>query len=150
MLTDLITKSNNKLGIVGSVLVIEKDGTVVDDNESKILFRGNFNIVTIRRMVLYKMKLHNISSDSASLTSSLNEELFSPSSSSLSISSPINKISNNKQLQNEFWKNSQIPWNYLEPTVLKELQNGSRNKYVINAVVNRTVSVMKNIQIYTI
>jgi len=30
--------------------------------------------------------------------------------------------------------------------VLKELQNGSRNKYVINAVVNRTVSEMKNVQ----
>jgi len=30
--------------------------------------------------------------------------------------------------------------------VLKELQNGSRNKYIINAVVNRTVSEMRNVQ----
>jgi len=30
--------------------------------------------------------------------------------------------------------------------VLKELQNGSRNKYIINTVVNRTVSEMRNVQ----
>jgi len=51
------------------------------------------------------------------LTSSLNEEPFSPSSNLLSISSPINEKSNYKQLQNEFWRNFQIPWHYLEPTV---------------------------------
>lgn len=33
MLSELITKSNNKLGINGSTLVMEKDGTNVDDND---------------------------------------------------------------------------------------------------------------------
>lgn len=148
MLTDLITKSNNKLGIVGSVLAIEKDGTVINDNKVLKFCFGEI-LMLLRPEESWSVQNEtavNISSDTASLTSSLNEEPFSPSSSSLSIPSPINQISNNKQLQNEFWRNFQIPWNNLEPTVLKELQNGSRNKYVINAVVNRTVSEMRNVQ----
>jgi len=146
MLTDLITKSNNKLGIVGSILVLEKDGTIVDDNEVLKFCSGEILMLLWpeESWSVQNESAVNISSDSASLTSSLTEEPFSPSSSSLSISSPINEISNNKQ--NEFWKNFQIPWNYLEPTVLKELQNGSRNKYIINTVVSRTVSEMRNVQ----
>lgn len=44
------------------------------------------------------------------------------------------------------WNNFQIPWNKLESTVIKELESGSRSKYAINAVVNRTVSEMRNVQ----
>ncbi|XP_067210498.1 uncharacterized protein [Linepithema humile] len=147
MLTDLITKSNIKLGIVGSVLVIEKDGTIIDDNKVLKFCSGEI-LMLLRPEESWSVQNETavMSSDTASLTSSLNEETFSPSSSSLSILSPINQISNNKQVELEFWINFQIPWNNLESTALKELQNGSRSKYVINAVVNRTVSEMRNIQ----
>jgi len=107
MLTDLIAKGNNKLGIVGSILVLEKNGTVVDDNEVLKFCSGDI-LVLLRPEESWSVQNEtavNISSDSASLTSSLTEEPFSPSSSSLSVSSPINEISNNKQLQIEVWKN---------------------------------------------
>lgn len=38
MLSDLIAKSNIKLGIAdGSVLVMEKDGTVIDDDDGTVI-----------------------------------------------------------------------------------------------------------------
>ncbi|EFN75962.1 hypothetical protein EAI_06826, partial [Harpegnathos saltator] len=37
-----------------------------------------------------------------------------------------------------------VPWEAIEPTVLKELETGNRTKYIIHAVVNRTISEMRN------
>jgi len=67
MLTDLITKSNNKLGIVGSVLVLEKDGTVVDDNEV-LKFCSSEILMLLRPEESWSVQNEtavNISSDSA-------------------------------------------------------------------------------------
>lgn len=33
MLSELIAKSNVKLGIAGSILIMEKDGTIIDEND---------------------------------------------------------------------------------------------------------------------
>ncbi|XP_024884722.1 uncharacterized protein LOC112462889, partial [Temnothorax curvispinosus] len=153
MLSELIEKSSTKLDIAGSVLVMEKDGTIVDDNEVvKFCFGEIFMLLQPEESwsAQNETELNTTLSDTTSLTSSSFKEgtLFSYSSSSQSTaSSPTFETCNNKiQLSNNIWKNYQIPWDKLEMSVIKELENGSRSKYAMTAVVNRIVSEMRNIQ----
>lgn len=149
MLSDLIAKSNIKLGIVDSNLVLEKDGTIVDDSDVLKFCSGEiFMLLQHEESWSTQNETEsNVTSDTASYTSSLNEDFFPSSPSSRSTASPTNKILNNKiQFHNEIWTNFQIPWNHLESPVIKELESGHRSKYAINVVVNRTVSEMRNVQ----
>lgn len=151
MLSELIEKSNIKLGIAGSVLVMEKDGTVVDDDDVLKFCSGEILMLLQPEeswSAQNETELNTTLTDTASLSSSFNDEsLFSYSSSSQTVSSPTFGISSNKiKLSNDIWKNFKIPWNKLEMSVIKELQNESRSKYAMIAVVNRTVSEMRNVQ----
>lgn len=151
MLSELIEKSNIKLGIAGSSLVMEKDGTVVDDDDVVKFCSGEILMLLQPEeswSAQNETELNTTLTDTASLSSSFNDEsLFSYSSSSQTVSSPTFGISSNKmQLSNNIWKNFQIPWDKLEMSVIKELQNESRSKYAMIAVVNRTVSEMRNVQ----
>lgn len=144
MLSELITKSNNKLGINGLTLVMEKDGTNVDDNDVLKFCSGEtFMLLQAEELWLPQndVELHNIASCDIQ-----NDGSFS-SSSSIYASSPITvshiKIQSNND---EIWTSFRIPWDNLEPTVLKELEAGNRSKYVIHAVVNRIVSEMRNLK----
>ncbi|XP_029663033.1 LOW QUALITY PROTEIN: uncharacterized protein LOC115235398 [Formica exsecta] len=148
MLSDVIVKSNIK-GIAGSVLVMEKDGTRVDDDDVLKFCAGEtFMLLQPEESWSIQNEIELNKASSASLASSLNDEtFFSFSSSSRSISSPTNEISdNNIQSRNKNWNSFRILWDNLESTVIEELQNGRRSKYAINAVVNRTVSKMRNVQ----
>lgn len=93
MLSKLITKSNVKLGIAGTTLVMEKDGTLVDDNDVRQFYSGETFILLQtgetwspqHETALLKMT----SIDTLSVTSSLNDSpVLSSSSSQQYISSP--------------------------------------------------------------
>ncbi|XP_071575056.1 uncharacterized protein [Temnothorax nylanderi] len=115
MLSELIEKSNTKLDIAGSVLVMEKDGTIVDDNEVV-----KFCFVSRKEHFFHTRQVCNL--------------LHRPHLKHLIIK--YNCL---------IWKNFQIPWDKLEMSVIKELENESRSK-AMTAVVNRIVSEMRNIQ----
>lgn len=148
MLSDIIAKGNIKLGIAGTVLVMENDGTVIDDDDV-VKFCSGETLMLLQPeeswSIYSNTELSTTLPDNVSLTSTSNEET-SLSSLSPRSSSSIEISSNQLQLSNEILQNFQIPWNQLESTVIKELESGSRSKYAINAVVNRTVSEMRNIQ----
>ncbi|XP_067212754.1 uncharacterized protein [Linepithema humile] len=147
MLSELIAKSNSKLDINGSTLVMEKDGTNIDDNDVLKFCSGEtFMLLQAEEFWLpqNETELHNMAScDTLSVDSM---STFSSSSSTRHLSSP-KTVSHNVQLNNDdVWTSFRIPWHNLEFTVLKELEAGNRNKYIIHAVVNRIVSEMRNVQ----
>jgi len=150
MLSELIAKSNAKLGITGSIFVMEKDGTVVDDNDV-LQYCSTETFMLLQSGEFWssqnETELHSMAScDTVSLTSSLSESL-SVSSNPSYVSLPTNMSHIKRQSNNEeIWTNFCIPWNTLEPAVLKELELRKRNKYVIHAVVNRVISEMRNLQ----
>jgi len=136
MLSELITKSNAKLGITGSILVMEKDGTVVDDNDV-LQYCSTETFMLLQSEEFWssqnETELHSTAScDTVSLTSSLSESVLSVSSNPSYVSSPTNVSHIKRQSDNEeIWTNFCIPWNSLEPAVLKELELEKRNKYII-------------------
>ena len=137
MLSELITKSSSKLGINGSALVIEKDGTNVDDNDVLKFCSGEtFILLQAEEVWSPQTELHSMaSSDTLILNDSMSS--FSSSSSTRHASSPIT-ISHKTQSDNEeIWTHFCIPWDKLESTVIKELEAGNRSKYIIHTVVNR-------------
>jgi len=142
-------KSNAKLGITGSVLVMEKDGIIVDDND--ILQYWSTETFMLQSGEFWssqnETEFHNTAScDTVSLTSNMSESALSVSSNPSYISSPTNVSHIKRQSNNEeIWTNFSIPWNTLEPAVLKELELRKRNKYIIQAVVNRVISEMRNL-----
>lgn len=153
MLSDLIAKSNTKLGIAGSVIVMEKDGTVIDDdNVLKFCSGKTLMLLQPKESWLAGQNITEIhtpqSADTISITSENKDAFSSQSSSTRSFSPSIFKMSSKRKesLNYEAWQNFVIPWNKLESSVIKELESGSRNKYIINAVVNCTVSEMRNVQ----
>lgn len=152
MLSELITKSNVKLDITGSTLVMEKDGTVVNDDdvlkfcsgETFMLLQQEESWLSPNETELQSMVLNfdNSSSLISTLSDSTSESSYTSTSTSRNVSLPINP----SQVHNEeTWTNFQIPWNALESTVLKELETGNRSKYIINSVVNRTISEMRTL-----
>jgi len=77
MLSELIAKSNAKLGITGSILVMEKDGTVVDDNDV-LQYCSTETFMLLHSGEFWssqnETELHSTAScDTVSLTSSLSE-----------------------------------------------------------------------------
>lgn len=151
MISELITKSNIKLGINGIIIVLEKDGTVIDD-DNVLKFCSNEILLLLQPEECWsppQHELHSMAScDTLSVHSSLTDSpSFSSSSSSRLDLSPKHVSHAISQFNTEeTWTNFCIPWESLEPSVLKELEAGNRNKYVINTVIKRVVSEMRNIQ----
>ncbi|KAM0734103.1 hypothetical protein ACS0PU_012468 [Formica fusca] len=150
MLSELITKSNNKLGINGYTLVMEKDGTNVDDNDVLKFCSGEIFMLLQSEEFWSpqnETELHSTASCDTLSIHSDSMSIFSSSSSTRHVSSPTTvshiKIQSDN---NEIWTSFHIPWDNLEPTVLKELEVGNRSKYIIHTVVNHIVSEMRNLQ----
>ncbi|XP_070163042.1 uncharacterized protein [Polyergus mexicanus] len=151
MLSELITKSNNKLGINGSTLVMEKDGTNVDGINDVLKFCSGEIFMLLQSEEFWspqnETELHSTASCDTLSIHSDSMSIFSSSSSTRHVSSPTTvshiKIQSDN---NEIWTRFRIPWDNLESTVLKELEVGNRSKYVIHTVVNRIVSEMRNLQ----
>ncbi|KYQ51957.1 hypothetical protein ALC60_08935 [Trachymyrmex zeteki] len=86
ILSELIAKSNIKLGITGSILVMEKDGTVVDENDVlKLCCAETFMLLQSDESWSPENALSHVHSmascDTISLTSNLSESGLSGSSS---------------------------------------------------------------------
>ncbi|XP_071565728.1 uncharacterized protein [Temnothorax nylanderi] len=154
MLSQLITKSNTKLGIIGCTLVMEKDGTVVNDDdvlkfcsrETFILLQQGESWLSPNETEIHSMVLNL--EDNPSLITTISECTSDSSfaSTSRDTSSPINPLNTTIQAHDEeMWTNFNVPWGALESSVLKELETGNRSKHVINNVVNRTISEMRNL-----
>lgn len=151
MLADLISKSNNKLGINGSTLVMEKDGTNIDDNDVLKFCSGEtFILLQTEEFWLpqNEMELHSMASRDTLSVDSMST--LSSSSSTRHISSPITvshiEVQSKSDNDENDWTSFRIPWNNLESSVLTELEAGNRNKHIIHAVVNRVVSEMRTVQ----
>lgn len=138
ILSDLITKANKKLGINGSILVMEKDGTNVDDNDVLKFCSGEIFMLLEAEEFWSPQNETELQSHNDSIST------FSSSSSMQYASSPL--LQERQSDNDEIWMNFCIPWDKLESAVVKELEAGNRSKYIIHAVVNRIISEMRNVQ----
>ncbi|KAL6418629.1 hypothetical protein ACFW04_011950 [Cataglyphis niger] len=99
MLSELITKSNNKLGIKASTLIMEKNGTNVDDNDVLKFCTGE---------ILMLLQA---------------EEFCTASCDTLSIHSDFMSIFSSSSNNDEIWTNFRTPWDNLKSTVLKRIRS---------------------------
>lgn len=134
MISDLITKSSIKLGIEGTTIVLEKDGTLIDDNDvlkfcfAEILIllqpEEHWSPPQQETAELHSMasgdtlSVHSSLTDSQSFSSLLSCSRFDLSPKHVSHTKPQSDTE-------KIWKKFCIPWCSLEPTMLKELEAGN-------------------------
>ncbi|XP_036144473.1 uncharacterized protein LOC118646197 [Monomorium pharaonis] len=145
ILSDLITKTNTKLGINGSIFVMEKDGTNVDDDEVLKFCSGEIFMLLEEKDIWSPQNETESQSHTATSCDNDSTSIFSSSSSMRYALSPTPLLQSDND---EIWMNFCIPWDKLESAVVKELEASNRSKYIIHAVVNRIISEMKNENLY--
>ncbi|XP_066595405.1 uncharacterized protein [Prorops nasuta] len=129
--TNLIMKASKRLNITSSTLVLEKDGTVIEDvevlklctSEILLLLEENEHWQCAEKQLSHLVHIDSSTSDSSSYTSESECQSITKSQKS--------------------WLDFEVPWKVLEPSVLRELDAGHRNKSVISATVNMIVSRMR-------
>lgn len=119
VLSELITKSNNKLGIKGSTLIMEKNGTNVDDNDVLKFCSGEILMLLQAEEFWSPQNETELQSTASCDTLSIHSDfmsIFSSSSSTRQVSSPTTVSHIKIQSDNdEIWTNFciGIPWDNL-------------------------------------
>ncbi|XP_066590581.1 uncharacterized protein [Prorops nasuta] len=147
LIENVIAKANTKLGIMGTSLVLEEDGTIIDDDEVLKFCRKSAVFMLLEDHDKWSPACDAKDTDKNVSSSCIPTDSTSTSAPSnlLTISDKDSRTNVTKYLNSEeFWDHFEINWSNIDPTVLKELEDGRRNIYVIYEVVNRTVAEMKN------
>lgn len=133
------------MAIDGTNLVLEADGTFIDDNDSlQILSREIF--ILLQKNEIWCKEKDDVELSKNSLPSTItiaSEENYSDMSQS---SSTETITTANIPVNENFWKQYDIPWNKLPSDIKCEIDKGNSDKRIINECVRLIISEIRNIK----
>ena len=163
LVDNLLIKASAKLAISGATIVLEKNGTPIDEDELLIHYQEEIFIVLEKNEVWRKIEttgntiemkenlpsntdhkvpeIHNFTEDNESHgNNSLNDETQEDINDETSSSS-----SNTSQNLHNDWTDFKIPWETFDKDLLRLLESGKNTKLIIKRTVNKIIDSMRNI-----
>ncbi|XP_044760223.1 uncharacterized protein LOC123317679 [Coccinella septempunctata] len=153
VLEKLITKASQKLHIEGDQLVLESDGTPLDEDEI-VIHLSKETFILLQKGEKWVSQYNVLQSDSSCVSTSSkasSSDFFIP----ISDDTLIANLENEDLLGNamvtetnmeEVWSNFKIPWHKLPLDVIKHCQDGKREKQYITQIIHTIVHEMRQIK----
>ncbi|CAH0564387.1 unnamed protein product [Brassicogethes aeneus] len=157
VLNNLIHKASEKLQINGKKLVLEKDGTEIDDNEVLLLIKEETLIILEDNEKWMSLGISTPSSTSTETIVSdpsyseiipigINSELTYINNENLDIINMeiinLDSVSNSEYM----WNNYQVPWEKIPEHMVKMCERGEKVKYVISEIVHIVIEDLRQIK----
>ncbi|XP_066589602.1 uncharacterized protein [Prorops nasuta] len=118
-------------------------------NEKNVILEPNCTEQTLMALQPTEISTQNNLCEKLTLFQSVCKSIETESnsySSESSTSSHASTIISKTKNSEENWLNFKIPWDKMDLSVIRELDAGNRNKYLVTNVVNKVVSEMRAIQ----
>lgn len=128
-----------KMQVDGATLVLESDGTLMDDdNTLKIMYKDTFILLTKDEVWQSSTDEKLTPSYTSTVTYKSDTSFGDNASSSVLINDPASEDReeySSGPVTDITWKNFKIPWNEMRPTILKDCESDTKNSTTINEVV---------------
>lgn len=139
LLLSVIATASAKLDINGSILVLESDGTVIDEDEVLTSFEKEIFLLLECNEIWFPAYVHAPTSSTSTI--SLHDTTLHDNS-----SEPSDADSPEKSPQWSLWNNFEINWQDIPSAAIEKCEKGNKTKALVNLIINAVIDQLRTVK----
>ena len=148
LINEVIIKANVKLNIDGEILVLESDGTPIDENEIMMIMKGDvFLLLKKETWTKFNGQINNTAINDINIADNEDNEEVEDENAPPNSANPPSTQSAAPSTSRCEWTNFIIPWASLDADVLGYLKSGVKNNRAIKTI-EKIIAEMRVINVY--